>query len=790
MHKYILPTVMFLAAVLLPLLTASACEPEPGPQHFPSIEVPPTRIQAGYFAVYNSLNGLPCNNIRSLLIQAPEGESELVIAGTQEAGLMVFDGESWYKSGGSRFEKLNVTVNSMARIDDNSFLAGTSNGIFKCLIENNKITASPMSSGSDTNLNVLAISKSANEDDAFYIACDRTVGKLQGNSFIPFSVPAYLSPTGFASIIGSELGNFTGCHGGLLQINANALTEIPQVDNTIGWVTDFAAAEKRLFIASANGLFMTSDMTKLTNLLPGIWCSRAAFSAFPQDLRSEDNSARQAAKREISELVDDSDVFAGLREEYTRLQQDYAEYTQRYAGQREAPQTAVSEMYGRFFDFENRMAAAVANLNASGQSDMYVNANGVITNTVKSPLVKGLWVGTQNSGLVLFAENGERYHLTRENSKLPSDCITAIAAQDDGEAWFGTDTGGIMRYTRRRMSGKGKLTQLQSCEPTRIRVIADILYIGTKSKGMHLYQISPLKSLGQFSAESVEGFHRLVTDFAIDKDGNLWVTGDRGVWKWDGKAWRQIEFRRTQPPMAGRIANRIHIDGNDRIFVAFAASGKAYEQIFIYDGSNLVGTTPETIAEILAAHDKERYLQIKLHNLDGGYMRSFDFGNATQSLQNFEKDESAKVTALLNTEHYLLIGMENGLQKIFDGESFKLLSEKGTGKIGAILNLFRMPSGRILIQGDEGVSEFDGQHYRLIESAASGAGFKVNDICLDQMNPETFRIAFTSSDGGGYALYQNGFWEKYHTKQPVNSIAQSDFVIFMAMPDGVYYLPE
>jgi len=207
-------------------------------------------------------------------------------------------------------------------------------------------------------------------------------------------------------------------------------------------------------------------------------------------------------------------------------------------------------------------------------------------------------------------------------------------------------------------------------------------------------------------------------------------------------------------------------------------------------GTGLVGTTPDTILDILKAGDKERYQQVKLHYLDGGYMRSFDFGNASQSLQNFEKDESAKVTALLNTEHYLLIGLENGLQKIFDGESFKLLSEKGTGKIGAVLNLFRLPSGRILINGSEGTSEFNGQHYRLIESAATGPGFKITDLCLDQMNPETYRIAFSDSEGGGYALYQDGFWEKYYTPRPVKSIAQSDFVIFMAMPDGVYYLPE
>lgn len=790
MYKNLILTILILAATFQANPIARACDPEPGPQHFPTLEVPPSRIQAGYFAVYNSLNGLPCNKIRSLLIHTSGLGEELVIAGTQEEGLMVFDGETWQKSGETTFRFPEVTVNSLIRINDNSFLAGTSNGIFKCFVENNKVKASAIGDKQSGNLNVLAISKMRDQNEVCLVACDHSVGELRSDTFAPFSIPTYLSPTGFASVIDCELGKFTGCHGGLYQINGKTLTEIPQNESTIGWVNDFTTAEKRLFIASANGLFMTEDMTKYENLLPGIWCTRAAFSAFPPDLKSDNRSSQAKVKAGTTELVENNDAFAELREEYNRLQQEYADYTQRYAGRTQAPQEAVNAMYEQFFAFQTRMTNTVEQLNTTGQTSLYAAPGGFVSGIIKSPLIRGLWVGTQNSGLVLYSENGERYHLTRENSKLPCDNITAIAVKEDGEAWFGTETGGIMRYTRRKMSGKGQLTQLLPCEPTRIRVISDLLYIGTKEQGMHIYQISPLKDLGHFTAENVKGFHQQVTDFALDRDGNLWVTGNKGVMTWNGKTWQPIGFRKPQPRISGRTATRICIDSSNRIFIAFASSEKVYEQVFIYDGTGLVGTTPETILDILKAGDKERYQQVKLHNLDGGYMRSFDFGNASQSLQNFEKDESAKVTALLNTEHYLLIGMENGLQKIFDGESFKLLSEKGTGKIGAVLNLFRLPSGRILINGSEGTSEFDGQHYRLIESAATGPGFKITDLCLDQMNPETYRIAFSDSEGGGYALYQDGFWERYYTPKPVKSIAQSDFVIFMAMPDGVYYLPE
>lgn len=787
---------LFMRTIILTLfqiccIISLACDPEPGAQHFPTIDVPPPRIQSGYFSVYNSLNGLPCNNIRSLLIQ-PFENGQLVIAGTRDEGLMIFDGATWQKSGDGMFKFPALTVNSLANIDDKSFLAGTSNGLFKGEIQNGRIGFSEACKSRGENLNVLAISKMPKTEDSYYIACDRVAGKLRGDVLLPFNTPTYLSPTGFSSIIGCEIGEFTGCHGGLYRINVDNLVPATVNENLLGWVNDFATAEKRLFVASANGMFVTSDLEKFENLLPGIWCTRAAFSAFPQELLTEKKKPSFVPKIGASGLSIDDDIFAELRTEYARLQEEYAAYTQRYAGQRLAPPEAVSAMYAQFFDFQNRMNEMNERTGNPGGSDQNGLPEDPVagSNVFHSPLVRGLWIGTQNSGLLLFATNGERYHLTSENSKLPCDNVTAIALSENGEAWFGTETGGIMRYSKRNMSGKGMLKNLLTCQPTRIRVLADMLYIGTKSQGMHIYQLNPIKSLGDFNADNVKGFHKTVTDFAMDKDGCLWVAGDAGVLRWDGKAWKNIRFREPQPKMVGRTATRIVIDGGNRIFVAFSAESKVYEQVFVYDGTSLVGTTPETINAILQLSDKEKYQEIKLHSLDGGYMRNFDFGNASQSLRDFEKDAAAPVTALLNTEHYLLVGMENGYQKIFDGENYKQLSEKGTGQIGAILNLFRLPSGRILIQGSEGVSEFDGQHYRLIESAATGQDFKINDMCIDQMNPETYRIAFSNPDGGGYALYQNGFWEKYYTRSAVKSIAQSDFVIFLAMPEGVFYLPE
>ncbi|HMM61017.1 MAG TPA: two-component regulator propeller domain-containing protein, partial [Candidatus Rifleibacterium sp.] len=176
-------------------------------------------------------------------------------------------------------------------------------------------------------------------------------------------------------------------------------------------------------------------------------------------------------------------------------------------------------MYQKFFDFQDACQKAIADNPAE---------------KLISPLLKGLWVGTQDSGLVIFATNGQRHQLTAENSKLPSDDVTAIACAPDGETWVGTANAGLMRYSSRAIGGKGKVNTLLACRPTRVRVLSDMLMIGTENDGLYIYDIKSLQQAGHYA---FNGFHRRVSDFALDRDGNLWVTGDAGVLIWNGSSW-------------------------------------------------------------------------------------------------------------------------------------------------------------------------------------------------------------------------------------------------------------
>ncbi len=771
--KFCLPGLV-LALTFLVLVATFACNPEPGPQHFPKLTVPPVRIKSGYFTVYNSLNGLPCNDIRSLLIFNPSGGSNWVIVGTAERGLMIFADEAWHLSGGGLFSFPELTVTALAPNDENSFYAGTSAGIFKGTFSQGSLAFNQVAADFRSVINVNAMARNPDEKDSLFVAGDRTAGVLTRDHFEEFNIPEHLSPTGFSAVVTSDMGSFAGCNGGIFRISANGLEACPGALEKAGWVNSFAAAKNRLFIASSNGVLQLSAKEKVDYLLPGVWATCLAFSASPEDTLDGKDFKAFVGTHQVGAMLEDTDPFSELRGTHEQLQRDYAAYTRRFAGSNNVDPQVVFDMYQRFNDLQ----AAIENIAQQRQSEAII-----------APLLKGLWIGTQDSGTILFATNGQRYHLTAANSKLPSDSVTAIACAPNGETWAGTANAGLLRYSSRSIAGKGKLLNLLECRPTRIRVLADLLAIGTKDDGMHLYDVKTLQSIGHYNPSSIKGFHKQVSDFAIDRDGSMWVTGDAGVMLWNGKAWQKIAVASGTIAPEG-MASRVSIDGENRVFVAFAAPAKVCTQVCFFDGTNLVRTDPASVRQILQATDTRKLESVRMHGLSGVYMRDFNFGNASAALAAFENGDDSRVTAMLNTEHYLLTGLENGLQKIFDGESYKQLSEEGTGRIGAIGNLFRMPSGVILIQGADGISEFDGQHYKLLESPATGPGFKITDICLDQLNPETCRISFTSTGGGGYARYQEPFWEKFQAKKPVISIAQADPVIFLATPDGVDYLIE
>lgn len=764
-----------LLVLLLSLVTGSvfACDPEPGVQHFPVISVPPPKIRTGYFKVHNKLNGLPHSEIRSLLIHSADAGS-FVLAGTKDKGIMIFDGKQWLasspeKKGENPAIFPEVTVTSLVSAGKDLIYAGTPLGLISIRIKEHKFFAERIFSASPENLNVTDISlelKESGETGSILVACDRSAGEFINHSYNSFQMPKYLNPSGFNAVGFFDQQKLCGSSNGVLAVNGTSLMSFFYGEDPCGWVTDIKSYKNHLYVCSANGLLKIDKKKVSENLLPGVWSTCLACTAEPG--RKPENPIEKNAGAIRDASITQSEEYQQLQAEHAQLQTDFEAYINRNSSNRRAPREEENEMWRRFIEFDQKMRTMMK--------------EGAIIN---SDIVKGFWLGTKDSGVIVFSSTGENFHLTSENSKLPDDSITCIANDETGEVWIGTESGGLLQYSKHIQADKNKEVLLVNCQASRIRLFSDLLFICTEKEGLHIYRHSDKAALGTHNSSTVKGFPNRVNDVAIDKQGNIWVVGGNGVWQWNGKKWLKIEFLNKEAE--GRNIEHIDIDSKNRIYVAGNQGSAVSENIFFYNGAKMVGLSKSNLAKIIKMPAEKQKKAAELFGLSGDFMRGFDFGNATAALLAFDQSEAERITAILNTEHYLLIGTKSGEQYIFDGESYKKLSVKGAGSLGAIGNFARLPEGEIIIQGREAVSEFNGLHYKLTNSPGTNL---INDLCLDALNPETYRIAFEIGIQGGYALYQQPKWQKYYTDKPVLSIAQADKTIYMAKPDGVYFIEE
>jgi ligand-binding sensor domain-containing protein len=70
----------------------------------------------------------------------------------------------------------------------------------------------------------------------------------------------------------------------------------------------------------------------------------------------------------------------------------------------------------------------------------YIGKNDSISSQLETK--KYIWVGTSCHGLYMIKKkNNKVFHLTKENSQLPSNRITCMAKRDNDEVFIGTDNG-------------------------------------------------------------------------------------------------------------------------------------------------------------------------------------------------------------------------------------------------------------------------------------------------------------------------------------------------------------
>lgn len=750
----------------------NACSPEPGPQHFqrpPQATPPPMLI--GCFEVHNTLNGLPANEIRCVL--AGEGWA---MAGSDGAGLMIFEDGGWRSllpgEDGRGFPARTVT--SLARLPDGSVLAGTPTGLVKLTHEGRqwRIENNPLSGA--TSRNLLSILPTT---EGLFVGTDNGAGMVVSNALNPLKLEGVFMPTGFSSSCRRGSDVLFGCSHGLFLRQSDLLLPYSLGDLDPGWVNALAVLGEHLVVGGSKGLLKVKGNGGHT-VLPDLWITALGAAPGLTDIPGDTPDRSEESGQLTGALGNITNTLApGFQEKIGEDLKRLDEICRWSKNSANWPSPEWEAKAGEFFKLYDEI------MQKCGEKQ--------VANRPTQPLLKGLWVGTQQDGVVLFPTDGQRRQFTRENSKLPSNRVTCISVGEDGETWIGTADGGLLRYFRQPILMKCKVWPVFEGKVETIRLMGDRFYVGTTEQGLHVFDPQTLQLITAYTDATIKGFPRKVTGVGLDPQGRLWVGGDTGVWRLDEKGWRHfplIDVRTAwepgQPLPKSLPVTVLNVDGNGRVFAAADLSGPLSEQIFRLMGDRFVSFSRETIRQALTMAPASTAIFLKELGLTETWGRQFDSTHASMSLAFYEKaGESLKVTALLDTPHYLFIGTREGVLNIFDGQSFKPLSTRGSGILGPIVALGKRANGDLVILGEGRGQVFDGETYRPMPPIPEAK--TLSDFCFDDLNPDCYWVCWRSGLEG-FALNQGSRWLAMMQNDPVHKIAVLDPYVFIATPHGAF----
>ncbi|GIV59459.1 MAG: histidine kinase [Rhodothermaceae bacterium] len=160
----------------------------------------------------------------------------------------------------------------------------------------------------------------------------------------------------------------------------------------------------------------------------------------------------------------------------------------------------------------------------------YRQEDGLAADNVR-PIVRGpegdLWVGTQR-GLNRF--DGRRWHTYTEADGLSSAFVRSLLVDHRGTLWIGTLRGLSYRdrtgfHVAEDFPSTGSVMALAEDQQRR-------LWVGVQRDGV--YRRDP----GGFTRVEVPGQSFSDARILVDRAGNVWISGDHGLSRWDGQAWR------------------------------------------------------------------------------------------------------------------------------------------------------------------------------------------------------------------------------------------------------------
>jgi len=405
-----------------------------------------------------------------------------------------------------------------------------------------------------------------------------------------------------------------------------------------------------------------------------------------------------------------------------------------------------------------------------------------------------LWVGTIGGGLVkLNKSTGEFIIYDKWNSKLPDNYVPAIAIDEQGNKWIGTDGEGLAKFdgvnwTVYNWSNSG----LPSNNVSAIAIDAqNNKWIGTLGGGLAKFDGVNWTVYNTSNSSLPSNY---VNAIAIDVQGNKWIGTSQywdpnrrdyvsgGLAKFDGVSW--TVYNTSNSSLPSNNISSIVIDKQGSMWIGtsiywnegtYVGGGLAKfdgKNWTVYNRSN--SELPDNTVQVIAIDEQgNKWIGT------GGGLAKFDGVNWTVYNWSNSGLPSNNVSAIaIDRQGNKWIGTNGGLAK-FDGSRWTIYNTSNSRLPDSNIAVITIDGQGIIWIGTwyGGLAKFDGVNWTVYNNSNSKLPY--NDVRAIAVDVDGNK--WIGTNGGGLAKFDGVNWTVYNTS---NSGLPDNRVLAIAI-DGV-----
>lgn len=347
------------------------------------------------------------------------------------------------------------------------------------------------------------------------------------------------------------------------------------------------------------------------------------------------------------------------------------------------------------------------------------------------------------SNLVVFGQEWSNYTIDNTSETINDDHISSIAIDKNGNIWFGTDEGGVTKYT-----GSTWITYNELSNKT-INTITiapdDKIWFGTNGYGIYIFDNSTWLNYTTLNSGLVSN---RINNIKFDTQGNVWIATNNGVSKFNGINWQTIT---TENGLIDNNVSSIAIDHKEKIWFGTnngvsEFNGTDWKNHFTLGGLDNVTSI---------AVDNNNYIWVgtsgPIYRYNGG-----SWTLASQLSTNYigNRSVSAIVVDNQNRIWFSIYGYGDDIL-VFDSNKMTVYENPVIDIKEATCLAIDASGNKWIGSNGQGISKFDGSNWTVFSKTSGLANNSVTSSCLDNNGLKWF------GTNAGLSSFNDTTWVKY-----------------------------